>query len=195
VNIETREMIDAISSNVASYVTVKTFVQALRELVVEEHQPKLLSEGRKLSETPAFPWSRQTLKAGKTVFNLVPCDNDFEKRFARLLEDANDVDRFAKLPDQFGLAVEYTDSASNLRYYYPDWAVVVPDGTHYLVETKGREDVDVAPKDRAATLWCENATMLTGIQWRYVKVPQKDFGKLEATDFADITVFAQRPLM
>ncbi len=32
-------------------------------------------------------------------------------------------------------------------------------GVNYIVETKGREDLDVAHKDRAAILWCENATM------------------------------------
>jgi type III restriction enzyme len=35
-------------------------------------------------------------------------------------------------------------------------------GERWLVETKGAETVEVGYKDRAATLWCENATMLTG---------------------------------
>ncbi|MEX1253691.1 MAG: DEAD/DEAH box helicase family protein [Dehalococcoidia bacterium] len=194
VDLNQREMILAISSNVAQYVTVKTFVQALRALVVEELQPVLVSEGRRLSETPPFPWSRATLVAGKTVFNLVPCDNEFEKRFARFLEDAPDVEAFAKLPDQFGFAVEYTDSAGNLRYYHPDFALLAG-GTHYLIETKGREDVDVSHKDRAAKMWCENATMLTEAPWDYIKVPQKDFEKLEATHFSDLIVFAVPPLL
>ena len=30
------------------------------------------------------------------------------------------------------------------------------------METKGLEDVNVAGKDRAAHIWCENATRLTG---------------------------------
>jgi hypothetical protein len=41
-----------------------------------------------------------------------------------------------------------------------------------LIENKGREDLDVAYKDPAARIRCENATLLTGISWRYVKVPQ-----------------------
>lgn len=195
VDLDQPEMIRAISSNVAQYVTVKTFVQALRELVVEQLEPALLDEGRRLSTTQPFPWSRTTLPATKTVYNLVPCDNDFERRFARFLEDAKDVVAFAKLPDQFGFAIEYTDSASNLRYYYPDFVAVLADGHHYLVETKGREDVDVSHKDRAATMWCENATLLTETQWGYIKVPQKDFEKLEATDFSDLTVFAPLRLL
>ena len=79
-------MIKAISSNVAQYVKVKTFVEALRKLVISELEPQLLHAGRFLSETPPFPWSRATLAADKSVFNLVPCDNDFEKEFALFLQ-------------------------------------------------------------------------------------------------------------
>src|SRR5206468_8912437 len=97
VQLDMPEMVKAIGSNVAQYVTVKTFVQELRKVLVEEQEPQLLNAGRQLSETPRFPWSRPTLAAEKCVFNLVPCANEFEKEFARLLERADDVKRFAKL--------------------------------------------------------------------------------------------------
>jgi type III restriction enzyme len=190
VNLDEPVMIQAISSNVAQYVTVKTFVEALRGLVVEELTPRLLNKGQKLSDTQPFPFSRPTCEAQKTVFNLVTCDNDFEKRFAKFLESAADVTAFAKLPEQFGFAIEYTDAVSNLRYYEPDFVVVLSDDIHYLVETKGREDVDVAHKDKAAQIWCENATILTDTTWGYIKVPQKGFEKLEPTAFSDLMVFA-----
>lgn len=184
-------ILKAINSNVAQYVAVQTFIKALRPLVVEELEPRLIDPGRKLSRTPPFPYSRPTLLARKTVFNLVPCGNEFEKAFARFLEDAPDVTAFAKLPEQFGFAIEYTDASNNLRYYEPDFVALAEDGCHYLIETKGREDIDVANKDRAANLWCENATRLTGDQWRYVKVPQKEYEKLQADEFADLHVFIQ----
>jgi type III restriction enzyme len=130
-------MIKAISSNVAQYVTVKTFVDALRKLVISELEPQLLHAGRLLSETPPFPWSRATLAAGKCIFNLVPCHNEFEKEFAQFQQKAADVQIFAKLPEQFGFAIEYTDSAGNLWYYEPDFVVLGTDGTYYIVETKG----------------------------------------------------------
>jgi len=156
---------------------------------VKKLQPTLIDAGRRLSETPPFPWSRATLSATKTVFNLVPCENDVERRFARFLEDAPDVTAFTKLPQQFGYIIQYTDSAANLRNYEPDFAVST-NGQSYLVETKGREDVDVAHKDRAAQIWCENATLLTGAAWSYLKVPQREFEKLQPSDFADLSVFA-----
>lgn len=186
VDLQAPAMLKAISSNVAQYVTVKTFVEALRKLVVAELQPQLLHGGWGLSETPPFPWSRPTLAASKCIFNLVPCDNEFVKEFAQFLEKADDVLRFAKLPEQFGFAIEYTDVAGNLRYYEPDFVVLTSNGTHYIVETKGLEEVSVANKDKAARLWCENATKLTSRSWAYLKVPQAEFDRLQPTVFYDL---------
>ncbi len=57
---------------------------------------------------------------------------------------------------------------------------ILEDGSRRLIETKGREDPDVAHKDCAAGLWCENATQLSGQQWQYLKVPQGGFDKLQS---------------
>ena len=186
VDLDDPSMIKAISSPVAQHVTIKAFVALLREVVVEDLQPFLESEGQPLSTCEPFPWSRPTTPASKTVFNLVAADNQFEKSFAEFLQKASDVNRFAKLPERFGFTIAYTDSAANLRYYEPDFVAVTDDGVHHLIETKGREDVDVAHKDRAAILWCENATLLTRIEWQYLKVPQKEFEKLHPDDFGDL---------
>lgn len=53
----------------------------------------------------------------------------------------------------------------------------------------------LAEEDRAALIWCENATLLTEMAWRYVKVPQDGFGKLQATEFGDLVVFEAPGLM
>ena len=181
-------IVRAIATSVAQYVTVKTFATALRLLVVEELSPVLDDAGRFLSSTEAFPFSRPTFEASKTIFNLVAADNEFERDFAKFLNTAVDVQWFAKLPQRFGFTIEYTDSATNLRYYEPDFVAVDTDGVHYVIETKGREDIDVAHKDRAAAIWCENATLLTETTWAYVKVPQVEFGKLQPTSLSDVSL-------
>jgi type III restriction enzyme len=81
-----------------------------------------------------------------------------------------------------------TDNATNLRYYEPDFVAIANDDTRWLIETKGREDIDVVHKDRAARIWCENATLLTGTAWRYVKVPQTEFAKLQPDYFVALAV-------
>ncbi len=188
VDLADRLMIRAIATSVAQYLTVKTFATVLRALVVEELSPTLEHPGRRLSETEPFPFSRPTFEARKTVFNLVAPDNDFEREFAQFLQDATDVASFAKLPKRFGFTIEYTDSATNLRYYEPDFVAVDRDGVHYVIETKGQENIDVAHKDRAAMIWSENATLLTDATWIYFKVPQIEFGKLQATLLGDVAL-------
>lgn len=64
-----------------------------------------------------------------------------------------------------------------------------PDGASILRGTRGHRESDVAHKDRAARIWCEDATLLTGAAWSYLKVPQKEFEKLQPSGFADILVF------
>ena len=161
-----------------------------RDVAGSPSGPKLVST-RRLSETPAFPFSRPVFPARKTVYNLVACSNNFEDEFARFLQAARDVQAFAKLPSQFGFTIEYTDSKTSLRYYEPDFVAVLDHGGHRLIETKGREDPDVAHKDRAAGLWCENATLLTGQDWQYLKVPQAGFEKLQPDSFSDLVPFMQ----
>jgi type III restriction enzyme len=192
VELNSPDVIRAISTSVAQYVTVKTFAETLRGLVVEELVPEVIDNGRPVSQTPPFPWSRPTFEAGKSVLRPVPCDNEFEKDFAAFLDGATDVQAFSKLPSQFNFSIEYTDSNGNLRYYEPDWVVRSDGGVHWLVETKGREDIDVAHKDKAATTWCEYATMLTDTEWHYVKVPQAEFGKLQASDFGEVALVFEK---
>ena len=114
------------------------------------------------------------------------CLNKYELRFAKFLQNADDVVRFSSLPDRFGFVVEYTDAMGNLRHYEPDFAAVTNDDVNWIIETKGQEDIHVKFKDRAAILWCENATRLTGNKWRYTIVREQEFDKLNADLFADL---------
>ncbi len=119
-------------------------------------------------------------------FNLVPCDNDFERDFAKFLDNASDVRAFSKLPQAFGFSIEYTDAATNLKSYYPDFVATDSEGVNWLLETKGQETIDGLRKDVAATRWCENASELSNTEWKYLKVPQKEFQSLRPSRLADL---------
>jgi hypothetical protein len=117
---------------------------------------------------------------------MIPCDNDFEKSFARFLDDAEDISAFAKLPQPFGFSIDYVDFGMNLRSYYPDFVELDSAGQHWLIEIKGMEWSEVSQKDAAAENWSENASALTGKVWRYRKVPQKGFEVLQPRQFSDL---------
>jgi len=179
-------IVKAMSTAVAHYVCVDVFKKALLALTIEEQTPQLLEPARMLFTCQPFPWSRPVWEGRKCIFNLVPCDNDFEREFAKFLDSASDVRAFAKLPRAFGFAIEYTDSAMNLRNYEPDFVAVDTSGLRWLLESKGQENVDVLRKDGAAARWCENASELTGTAWRYLKIPQMEFQALQPTRLADL---------
>ena len=168
------------------FLTVQGFARAIRPLLRQELEPVIVDAPFSLSQVEPFPWSGPTCEAPKTVFNLVAADNDFEVDFARFLQAAPDVVRFAKLPFRLGFKIQYIANTGNIRHYYPDFVAVGADGQHYLIETKGLEDTNVANKDRAANAWARNASALSGTPWRFVKVPQVDYGDIPARTLSDI---------
>jgi type III restriction enzyme len=192
VDLDDINVIRAMSTPVAHYVCVDVFAKRLKELTIAEQEPQLLEPARMLSVCIPFPWSRPVWDGVKTVFNLVPCDNQFEREFARFLDNAEDVKAFAKLPQPFGFAIDYTDSGMNLRSYYPDFVAIDGKQTHWILETKGAEDLEVSYKDRAASQWCENATQLSGTRWRYPKVGQKVFETLQPTKLEHLAALTPR---
>lgn len=188
-------VVKAMSTPVAHFVCVDVFSKALKKLTIAEQEPTLLEPERMLSGCQPFPWSRAVWEGVKTVFNLVPCDNQFEREFARFLDGAPDVTAFAKLPQPFGFSIEYTDPAMNLRSYYPDFVAVDASGTRWLLETKGAETAEVAQKDAAAVQWSENATQLTSTKWMYLKVQQKAFETLQPSRFEHLTALRATALL
>ena len=194
VDLNDHEIVKAMSTPVAHFVCVDVFSKALKKLTIAEQEPTLLEPERMLSSCQPFPWSRQVWEGVKTVFNLVPCDNGFERDFAKFLDNAKDVEAFAKLPQPFGFSIEYTDGAMNLRSYYPDFVAVDDKAVRWLLETKGAETDDVAHKDAAATQWCENATQLTKTKWQYLKIPQKAFELLQPSRLADLKALSPMKL-
>jgi type III restriction enzyme len=194
VDLDDKTIVSAMSTNVAHFVCVQTFKKSLLGLTIEEQKPELLEQARMLSSTEPFPWSRPVWEGRKCIFNLAPCDNAFERSFAKFLDNAPDVVAFSKLPQPFGFAIDYADPNMSLRSYYPDFVARDDSGTHWLIETKGQETAEVQTKDQAAQRWCEDASTLTGTSWRYLKVPQKHFEQLQPATLADLITAGELPL-
>jgi len=103
--------------------------------------------------------------------------------FAKFLDRADDVFAFAKIVSKIGFFIEYLDQGKNIRLYYPDFVVKTTNDRFFLMETKGRVDIEVPLKDARAEIWCEDATELTGKEWRFVRVDQNEFERYYWEDF------------
>jgi len=175
VELDDKVILRRLAENDAQALVVGAFREAIRALSITEREPTIEENALRVSDTPPFPWSRQTVEGERTIFNLTPVDSTLEARFAQFLDRATDVTAWAKLTMNTRFALEYISKAGALRHYYPDFVLRLDDDTCLIVETKGQEDLDVALKDRRARRWCQDATRLAGREWAYEKVPQKLF--------------------
>lgn len=93
-------------------------------------------------------------------------DSDTERRFAVILD--RDALRWLK-PNANDLHIYY----SHDEKYHPDFVVETAAGK-YICETKAAGDMDddiVKLKAKAATAWCEHASLQDDKPWRYVLIP------------------------
>jgi type III restriction enzyme len=187
VDLQSKLVLQALNRPVVLHFTLKVFLRLLRPMLSEERAPVLSGELRKLSTTFPFAWSGKIVEAKKTLFDFVPCDNDFEQDFARFLEAVPDVKAFANLGNlPAKLSIEYLDSEANLRLYEPDFIGLDADGIYWILETKGREDIEVARKNLRAEQWCQDVARLTGQRWEFLLVPQKEYDKLRPGSLGEL---------
>ena len=155
------------------------FGRKIGDLTSTPQPVKLTGQDYLLSKTEPFMWRRMIAHANRTIFNVVPCYNDFEARFATFLDGCDDIDRFAALAEWFtGFHVQYLSQTGSIRFYYPDFVAVqtTPGGNvHWILETKGREFEETTSKDAHMARWCDEVSRETGEAWCYLKVWQTVF--------------------
>lgn len=161
------------AKNVTEIITTLAKVIGDKSITITISELKL--QPLSLMELDGFWWKRDWAELDKTVFNITPCFNDFEKHFAKFLDAASDVTRFAKLAETYTkFSIEYLNHKGAISFYYPDFVAEQNFGKGsskmWLIETKGWELADVPLKDARAKDWCKDATKLTGVNWEYLKV-------------------------
>ncbi len=114
----------------------------------------------------------------------------FELAFAAWLDAAEtrDVAAFAKNYLAVGFRLDYVKADGDLSTYTPDFLVKTEDGTVFIVETKGREELDLPQKMARLRQWCADATTASreagGPAYRFVYVDQQGFEKHKPGNFA-----------
>lgn len=165
------------------------FTPLILEKTVRQEARRRISSGQRLSTWKPYQATshdkRLALPARRTMFNLVPCDNDFEQEFTDFLETAQDVAAFAKNAGPQKLMIDYLRPDGQRAFYVPDFFVRTQEGECYLVELKGRQDELVPLKASAAVEWCKVAsTEKTG--WHYLYVPYRLFQQSAAAGIAEL---------
>jgi type III restriction enzyme len=154
------------------------FTPLILSRTVRRHARQQLSQRQLLSSWKPYQVTsnekRPAVPAARTLFNLVPCENDFERAFVAFLDQAGDVVAFAKNAGPQKLMIDYLKPDGQRGLYAPDFFARAADGTHYLIELKGRQDNLVTLKARAANEWCQAASA-SGARWEYLYVLYEHF--------------------
>jgi type III restriction enzyme len=141
--------------------TIKsTFKKAIDKLTVEDKGSAEIQRFMKLRDVkPKVFSNRKFVKPKKSVFNKVVAehDNKFELSFSSFLDSLNGVRSFAKNTNAVNFTMEYQKEDKNISNYQPDFFIKSEDEkTIYIVETKGREDLDAFNKFNRLEKWCDD---------------------------------------
>ena len=161
VDLESPNTLRNLSELAATKTVVDTFKQAINELTVRDKGSAEIRNTIRLRQTRPFVVKDQGyLMPKKSVFNRIIGDSNFELEFASFLENCSDVISYAKNYLAVGFKLDYVNASGDLFNYYPDFLVRLSDGRIVVVETKGREDLDVSAKMQRLRQWCEDVKML-----------------------------------
>lgn len=151
-----------------------TFTPLILSKTVQKIERKRSAQGQFLSTWKPYQATstqkRPAVQGQRTMFNLVPCENDFEQEFTDFCDYASDTAAFAKNSGPQKLTIDYLRPDGHRGLYIPDFFVCQADGNYFLVELKGRVDPLVPIKARAAIEWCKTASKGKS-KWRYLFVP------------------------
>ena len=167
---------------------IETFKKAINDLTVQDVGDTEIKNFIKLTDSRPFVVNdRSYLIPKKSVFNKIVGDSQFELEFADFLERCEDVVSFAKNYYEVHFKIDYKNASGSISYYYPDFIVKTDEKMVYIVETKGREDLDDIEKIKRLEQWCEDANRRQHkIRYAMLYVKQEDWEKYKPSDFADL---------
>jgi type III restriction enzyme len=178
-------------SEVAATKTVfDAFKKAINALTVQDKGDAQIRDTIKLRQTRPFVAKEQEyFVPKKSVFNRIIGDEGFELRFARFLDDCadDDVVSYGKNYLAVHFKLDYVDANGDISNYYPDFFVKRPGSRVVIVETKGREELDLPFKMARLKQWCDDVNRVQSEStYSFVYVDQESFEKYKPTRFVQV---------
>lgn len=131
-----------------------SFKEAIDNLTIKDKGSAKINNFISLRKArPIVVKNQGFIKAKKSVFNRVIADNEFELDVAGFLEDA-EIISFAKNFLALGFKIEYQGTDGNIHDFHPDFIVKKTEREIFIIETKGREDLNDIKKINRLVTWC-----------------------------------------
>ena len=171
-----------------------TFKKAIDELTITDKGTAAIKNFVSLKLTkPKITENQPFLVPKKSVFNKIIGDNPFELEFSSFCESRfNDVVSFAK--NTFGeggvnFSIEYQKENGNIASFFPDFFIKTSPTSFYILETKGREDIDDIRKIQRLATWCKDINTAQKVYTYtavYVKQEKWEEVKNDLKSFTDV---------
>lgn len=170
------------------------FHAAINGLTIRESGSSRIEGYIRLRDTRPFRMEpRGFVPAKRSVFNRIVGESSadgLELAFAAFLETAPDVQAFGKNYMAVGFKLDYVKANGELSTYTPDFIVRTSDGAVWIIETKGREELDLPQKMARLRQWCADATEASegegGIRYGFVYVDQESFEQHKPSSFTGL---------
>jgi type III restriction enzyme len=193
VDLEDPVVLRNLSEPDAGKILYDSFKVAMNALTIADTGTTRIEDHILLKNTRPFRTEhRAYLEAGKSIFTRIVGEANaggFELAFAAFLEAAPDVKAFTKNYLAIGFKFDYVKANGDLSNYVPDFIVRDTQGTVWIIETKGREELDLPQKMARLAQWCADATAAeeNGTRYDFVYVDQGGFEKHKPVSFAGLT--------
>lgn len=161
----------------ASRTVQETFKKEINALTILDKGEAEIRDYIKISKSRPFVVKEQGyLVPKKSVFNKIIGDSHFELEFASFLETCEDIVSYVKNYFAVHFKIDYQNADGNISDYYPDFVVKVSPKEYYIVETKGREDLDDVEKIKRLQQWCEDVnTNQRNARYQMLYIKQEDW--------------------
>lgn len=188
VDLEHPNTIRNLSELAATKTILDSFKKAINELTVHDKGEAEIRDSIKLRNVRPFVAKYQPyLVPKKSVFNRIIGDQGFEIEFASFLEGCDDITSFAKNYFAVNFKLDYVRADGDISNYYPDFLVKVSDDSVVVIETKGREEIDLPQKMARLAQWCRDVNNTqSNVIFDFVYVDQQSFDKYDPKTFGDI---------
>ena len=177
VDLESPNTLRNLSELAATKTLIETFKTAINALTVQDKGDAEIRDTIKLRQTRLFVAKDQGyLIPKKSVFNCIIGDSPLELRFARFLEDCDDVVSYAKNYLAVHFKLDYVNADGDISNYYPDFLVKLSEKRIVIAETKGQEDLDAPLKMHRLRQWCEDINRVqSDVEYDFVYVDEESF--------------------
>ena len=188
INIEDLNILRNLSELKATKIIIETFKKKINELTVLDKGEAEIREYIKVSKCRPFVVKDQAyLIPQKCVFNKVVADSHFELVFAGFLEQCEDIFSYVKNYFAVNFKIDYIDAGGAISNYYPDFIIKVLGNEIYIIETKGREDLDDPLKINRLKQWCNDINKLQNqVIYKMLYVRQEEWEKYNPKNFLEL---------